>query len=164
MDPKTWVCSGMLSSLVPALSLLLISPLLAWDAYPGIAGIGFVHTPTDIWQFIMVHGWFFAAFLFSFRRELMKVPWDPSRHRPVLSDRVLSLTLAGLVLVFVIRRESGPADLLAAGGLAILLFCELIYLADNMGDLLPDEHGIQTLHWCLAPLRDCCCCDDWKGT
>ena len=121
--------------LVPALSLLLISPLLLGMHTQGIAGIGFVHTPTDIWQFIMVHGWFFAAFLFSFRRELMKVPWILLAIVPFFLTGYLSLALAGLIFVFVIRRRSGPADLLAAGGLAILLFCELIYLADNMGEV-----------------------------
>lgn len=121
--------------IVPALSLALISPLLFGMHTQGIAGIGFVHTPTDIWQFIMVHGWFFAAFLFSFRSELRKVPWILLAIFPFFLTGYLSAALAALILIFVIKRRSGSADLLAAGGLAILLFCELIYLADNMGEI-----------------------------
>ena len=121
--------------LVPSVSMLLISPLLLGMHTQGIAGIGFVHTPTDILEFIMVHGWFFGVFFFSFRRNLIKVPWILLAIIPFFLTGYLSAALAALFLIFVINRRSGPADLLAAGGLTILLFCELFYLADNMGEI-----------------------------
>lgn len=121
--------------LVPVISILLISPLLLGMHTQGIAGIGFVHTPTDIVEFIMVHGWFLAAFAFSFRKSLVRFPWILVAIIPFFFAGYLSAALAALFLVLAIQRRKGPADLLAAGGLTILLFCELFYLADNMGEI-----------------------------
>ncbi len=121
--------------LVPVLSLALISPLLLGMHTQGIAGIRLVHTPTDIFAFIMVHGWFLAAFLFSFRAYLGRVPWILLAIIPASLYGYISAALAALLLIFVLHRRKGTHDLLAAGGLAILLFCELFYLVDNMGDV-----------------------------
>ncbi|OQB35443.1 MAG: hypothetical protein BWY05_01349 [Euryarchaeota archaeon ADurb.Bin165] len=83
----------------------------------------------------MVHGWFLAAFAFSFRKNLGRFPWILVAIIPFFFAGYLSAALAALFLVLAIQRRKGPADLLAAGGLAILLFCELFYLADNMGEI-----------------------------
>ena len=121
--------------LVPAASLILISPLLFGMQSPGIEGFGFVHAPSTLQQFLLVNGWFFIGFIFSLRTQMMKVPWIIVAIIPFFLTGYISAGLAGLFLVLVLHRRSGPADLLAAGGLAILLFCELIYLVDNMGEV-----------------------------
>jgi len=121
--------------LVPVFSLALISPLLLGMHTQGIAGVRLVHTPTVLYEFIMVHGWFLAAFLFSFRAYLRKVPWILLAIIPAFFYGYLSAALAALLLIFALHRREGTKDLLAAGGLAILLFCELFYLVDNMGEV-----------------------------
>ena len=73
---------------------------------------------------------------FFIQEKSCQVSVDPGSHHSVLSFAGhLSAALAALFLVLAIQRRKGPADLLAAGGLTILLFCELFYLADNMGEI-----------------------------
>lgn len=121
-------------AMVPGLSMLLISPLLLGMKTQAIAGIGFVHTPSLITEFLLVHGWFFLGFLFSLRGGIRKFPWIIFALIPFFLTGHFSAALTGMFLILIVRRRSGCADLLAAGGLTILLFCELIYLSDNMGE------------------------------
>ncbi|NLV25776.1 MAG: hypothetical protein GXY48_01185 [Methanomicrobiales archaeon] len=120
---------------VPLISLLIISPLLLGMYTQGIEGIGFVHSPSHIYEFLMVHGWFFLAFFLSFRSRLVKIPWIIFALIPFFLTDYLSAALTCIFLFLVLYRRDGASDLLAAGGLFILLFCELFYLADNMGEV-----------------------------
>lgn len=120
--------------LVPAGSLVLISPLLLGMQTQGIEGIGFVHSPSLITEFLFVHGWFFAAILISVRKEIMRMPWIIFALIPFSLAGYYSAVLTLFLLLLVVRRREGVPDLLAGGGLAILLFCELFFLSDNMGE------------------------------
>ncbi|PWR70751.1 DUF2298 domain-containing protein [Methanospirillum stamsii] len=120
--------------LVPVVSLLLISPLLFSMCTQGIEGIGFVHNPSHIMEFLMVHSWFLLAFLFSFRSLIKTVPWVILVLIPFFVVGYLSAGFAVLFLILLFLRRNGAADFLATGGLVILLFCEIFYLADNMGE------------------------------
>lgn len=120
--------------LVPAGSLVLISPLLLGMQTQGIEGIGFVHTPSKITEFLFVHGWFFAAILISVRKEIMKIPWIIFALIPFSLTGYYSAVLTLFLFLMILRRREGVPDLLAGGGLAILLFCELFFLSDNMGE------------------------------
>lgn len=121
--------------LVPVISLAIISPLLLGMYTQGIEGIGFVHSPSSIFEFLMVHGWFLVAFVFSFRSVIRKMPWILLLLIPFFILGNFAAGLSGLLLSLAILRRRGIEDLLAAGGLAVLLFCELFYLADNMGEI-----------------------------
>ena len=120
--------------LIPAGSLILISPLLLGMHTQGIVGIGFVHTPSLISEFLFVHGWFFAAILISVRKEIMRMPWVVFALIPFFLAGYYSAVLTLFLFLLIVRRRDGVPDLLAGGGLAILLFCELFFLSDNMGE------------------------------
>ena len=121
---------------VPVISLFLISPFLLGMQTHGIEGVGIVHTPSSITEFLLVHGWFLLAILISVRRELIKKCWIFLVAVPFLLIGYYSAGLVAILLLSLIIRRKGVGDLLAAWGLCILMFCEFIYLKDNMGETL----------------------------
>ena len=126
---------------VPILSVLIYAPYYLMMNAGGIEGIGFVTTPTEILPFLLVYGFF----LFVLYAETF---WDLVK-RPYLIIFGVVFALAGYIgaglciipsLALIIRvldskSEKLPQDIIAAVGILIVMFTELVYLKDNMGDI-----------------------------
>lgn len=134
---------------VTALHLLIAAPIVAIALYApyylsfassGIKGIGFVTAPSDPFQFLLVHGFFLAIAYLACIPELRARPYLAAAALPFLLGGYVAAAIAVVPLVFLVARLSArdgrgrPEDLLVALGLAITIFCELVYLKDNMGD------------------------------
>jgi YYY domain-containing protein len=122
--------------IVPPLSILLYLPYYLQLNTQGIAGVGIVTTPSDPLQFLLVHGFFIAVFVWACRTEI--------RTRPVLLLIPLAVAMLGypaaaialLPLVYlVVGTRRDPAAGLAILGLAVVILTEMIYLMDNMGEV-----------------------------
>ncbi len=77
--------------------------------------------------------------------------------RPYLLLAVIPFILMGYtaaaiavipLIYFIARKQNDPSDLLAILGLIILIFCELFYLKDNMGDTY---FRMNTIFKCYLP-------------
>ena len=126
---------------VPIISVLIYAPYYLMMNAGGIDGIGFVTTPTEILPFLLVYGFF----LFVLYAETF---WDLVK-RPYLIIFGVVFALAGYIgaglciipaLALIIRvldskSEKLPQDIIAAVGILIVMFTELVYLKDNMGDI-----------------------------
>ncbi len=126
---------------VPIISVIIYAPYYLMMNAVGIEGIGIVTTPTEILPFLLVYGFF----LFVLYAETF---WDLVR-RPYLIIFGVVFALAGYVgaglciipaLALIIRvldskSEKLPQDIIAAVGILIVMFTELVYLKDNMGDI-----------------------------
>lgn len=119
---------------VPAISLAIISPFLLGIHTQGIMGIGLVHTPSAFPEFLLVHGFFLLAVFITLTSEIRRKPWIFLAGIPFLLSGYYSAGLVVVLLLFLLVRRNGISDLFTSGGLLILLFCEFIYLKDNMGD------------------------------
>ena len=126
---------------VPVVSIAIYAPYYILMNAGGIEGIGFVTTPTEIIPFLLVYGFF----LFVLYAETF---WDLIR-RPYLIIFGVVFALAGYMgaglciipaLALIIRvldtkSEKLPQDIIAAVGILIVMFTELVYLKDNMGEI-----------------------------
>lgn len=134
---------------VSALHLLVFGPVLAIALYApyylnlasqGIKGVGLVTVPSDPVQFLLVHGLFLVFAYAACAGDLRRRPYLAVAALPFLLLGYVAAAIAVVPLVVLAVRliEQGtdrrPEDLLVALGLAIVLFCELVYLKDNMGD------------------------------
>ena len=142
----------------PVLAIALYAPYYLSFASSGIKGIGLVTAPSDPVQFLLVHGFFLAIAYLACIPDLRRRPYLVVAALPFLLGGYVAAAIAVVPLACLAARIAArdgrwrPEDLLVALGLAIALFCELVYLKDNMGDqYLPDEHGLQVLHRGLAP-------------
>ena len=134
---------------VSALHLLVVGPVLAIALYApyylslasqGIKGVGLVAAPSDPVQFLLVHGFFLGIAYAACAGDLRRRPYLIAAALPFLLLGYVAAAIAVVPLVVLAVRliEQGtdrrPEDLLVLLGLAIALFCELVYLRDNMGD------------------------------
>ncbi|HWQ66508.1 MAG TPA: DUF2298 domain-containing protein [Methanospirillum sp.] len=120
--------------LVPVIGILCYLPFYFQMQTQGIEGVSIVLTPSSFSSFMMVHGWFLAIIALSLFSVFRKHPWILLGGIPFLIMGNPAAALVTLLLCAVIIRRSGAVDLFAGAGLAILLFCELLYLKDNMGE------------------------------
>ena len=124
----------------PVLAIALYAPYYFSFASSGIKGIGLVAAPSDPIQFLLVHGFFLAIAYLACIPELRRRPYLVAVAVPFLlagyaAAAIAIVPLACLVARLVDRDGRGrPEDLLVVLGLAIAVFCELVYLKDNMGD------------------------------
>ncbi|HQJ88270.1 MAG TPA: DUF2298 domain-containing protein [Methanoregulaceae archaeon] len=134
---------------VNALHLLVIGPLAAIALYApyyltlasqGIKGVGIVPSPSDPVQFLLVHGFFVAIACAACAGDLRRRPYLALAAVPFLlagyaAAAIVAIPLVSLAIRMIGQRpEIRPEDLLVALGLGIALFCEIVYLKDNMGD------------------------------
>jgi len=120
---------------VPPLSILLYAPFLAAIEGAGILGIGIVPEGSGLVSFILVHGFFLAIFLLYGWNELYRYPWLLVLPLLGFLSGYGAAGLAALALLLIaVKRSSRPEDLIGIAGLFVIIFCELIYLKDNMGD------------------------------
>ena len=125
-------------AVAPVLSLLIVSPFLITMLSAGgssIQGFFFVTTPSDIVEFLGVWGFFLAVFILYGIKTLKKYPW--LLIIPVVlfffGYGALGLALFCIILL-ALKKEFKPETILAFIGLAVLIFMELFYLKDYMGD------------------------------
>lgn len=120
---------------VPIISVLIYLPFYLQMNTRGIQGVGFVHTPTPVSAFLLVHGIFFVLFLIALHREILKRPFLLLVPVPFALAGYASAGIAALPLAyFLAKKKRDPADLLAIFGLITLILCEFLFLKDNMGD------------------------------
>ena len=151
---KDWFrsISWALLFVVPPLAILCYLPFYM-ELQTHTGGISFVHTPSDPVEFLLVNGWFIGIFIVLLIRDIAK--------RPYLLIAALPFALAGYtaaaiavipVMYFVAgnirKKEPESSGLPAIIGLSILIFCELFYLRDNMGELY---FRMNTVFKCYLP-------------
>ncbi len=120
--------------LVPLIGILCYLPFYLMMKAQGIGGVALVHAPSSIPQFLLVSGWFVVIITFSLLPVFRKNPWILLLALPFIVTGYYAAAIPALLLGGVLVRRTGAADLLAGVGLAILIFCEIIYLRDNMGE------------------------------
>jgi YYY domain-containing protein len=124
----------------PVLAIALYAPYYLSFASSGIDGIGLVTAPTNPVQFLLVHGFFLAIAYLACITELRRRPYLVAAALPFLLAGYAAAAIAVVPLVCLAVRladrdgRGRSEDLLVALGLAIAIFCELVYLKDNMGD------------------------------
>jgi len=120
---------------MPALAVAAYLPFLLQMASAGIKGLGIVQTPSAPVQFLLVHGFFLLIFYACSARDLVRRPYLVAAAVPFLLVGYYAAAIAVIPLVsFATRRVRQDEELLAIGGLLVVVFCELLYLKDNMGD------------------------------
>lgn len=127
------------------LSFLLLVPFVAVAVYlpfyfqmrtAGIQGIGIVQAPTGPFEFLLVNGFFIAFILIYLAREIRSRPYLLLIPLPIAFAGYPAAAIALLPFIFLlVKRSKTSADILALAGLSILLFCEFLYLKDNMGEI-----------------------------
>jgi len=124
----------------PVLAIALYAPFYLSLASSGIKGIGWVGAPSDPAQFLLVHGFFLAVAYLACIPDLRRRPYLVGVALPFLLGGYAAATIAAVPLACLVTRIATRGggrrteDLLLALGLGIALFCELVYLRDNMGD------------------------------
>jgi YYY domain-containing protein len=124
----------------PILAILLYAPYYLKLASSGIKGIGFVTAPSDPVQFLLVYGFFLAIAYLASISELRRRPYLVAVAVPFLLGGYVAVAIAAVPLTCLVARMATgrdrfrPEDLLVVLGLTIAIFCELVYLKDNMGD------------------------------
>ena len=123
---------------VPVLAILIYLPFYL-QLLTHTGGTGIVQSPSDPLEFILVNGLFLGI--------IIPFLWQDIARRPFLLLIALPFLLVGYVTAAIIVIPAGYMaarivtritvdfpSLLAFFGLGILLFCELFYLKDNMGE------------------------------
>ncbi|HJJ47754.1 MAG TPA: DUF2298 domain-containing protein [Methanocorpusculum sp.] len=125
-------------AVTPVLSLLIVSPFLITMISAGgssIQGFFFVTTPSDIVEFLGVWGFFLAVFILFGIKTLKKYPWLLIIPVVLFFFGYGALGLALFcILLLLAKKEFRPEVILAVIGLSVLIFMELFYLKDYMGD------------------------------
>lgn len=135
LSPFSGICGGLLYLvLVPVIGILCYLPFYLTMQAQGVEGIGIVHSPSSIFQFFLVNGWFIAIIAISLASVLRRNFWVFLVAIPFLVTGYYAAAIPAILLIALALRRDGPADLLAGAALGILLFCELFFLRDNMGD------------------------------
>jgi YYY domain-containing protein len=133
---------------VPPLAILCYLPFYI-QLKTNTGGLSIVHVPSNPLEFLLVNGLFIAiciAFL-----------WRDIRQQPYLLLAVIPFVLTGYVaaaiavvplIYFIARKYHILTEILAIIGLFILIFCEIFYLKDNMGDTY---FRMNTIFKCYLP-------------
>ena len=120
--------------LVPVISILCYLPFYLMMKAQGIEGIGVVPSPSSVPQFLLVNGWFIAILVISLLPIFRRAPWILLLVLPFFATGYYVAAIPAVLLGAILIRREGATDLLAGAGLFILIFCEILYLRDNMGD------------------------------
>jgi YYY domain-containing protein len=119
---------------VPPLAILCYLPFYL-QLKTTTGGIAIVHTPTNPLEFLLVNGLFIAIFFAFLWRDMVKRPYLLLAVIPFVLSGYVAAAIAIIPLIyFIARKHHDPSDILASTGLIILIFCEIFYLKDNMGD------------------------------
>jgi YYY domain-containing protein len=131
---KDWSPVGFILG-IPALAVASYLPFYFQMKTTGVEGIFVVPTPSDPIQFLLVHGFFLAIFYVCIVRDIVQRPYLLLVAVPFLATGYYAAAIAAVpIAYFGSRRSPKPEELLAVIGLFIILFCEILYLKDNMGE------------------------------
>jgi YYY domain-containing protein len=122
--------------IVPPLSVFLYLPYYLQMAATGFLGIYPVTTPSDPWQFLLVHGLFLAVFIAYGARPVARRPYLllPAILIAIAGQPSAALAIAAATALLA-RWERSPETLIALTGLSIITFCELLYFRDYLGGI-----------------------------
>ena len=131
-DPYPW----RLFLVCPVLSLLTFAPYYLMLTSQGIAGIGIVPVPSVVPEFMLVYGFFIVVFWCAILPDIRKHPWLLLILVPFVLTGYAAAGLAAVPLgALLLRRTFLPAEVISIFGLGVLIFTELFYLIDGMGDI-----------------------------
>ena len=134
---------------VPPLAILFYLPFYL-QLKTNTGGISIVHIPSDPLEFLLVNGLFIAIFFAVLWRDMVKRPYLLLVVIPFVLTGYVSAAIAVIPLIyFIARKHPDLSDILASIGLIILIFCELFYLKDNMGDIY---FRMNTVFKCYLPV------------
>jgi YYY domain-containing protein len=134
---------------IPPLAILFYLPFyLQLKATTG--GVSIVHTPSNPFEFMLVNGLFIVIFLVFLLKDIVKKPYLLLVVIPFVLAGYVAAAIAVIPLIyFVVRKHHDPSDILASTGLVLLIFCEIFYLRDNMGDTY---FRMNTVFKCYLPV------------
>ena len=121
---------------VPLVSILLYLPYYIQMAATGYLGIFPVTTPSDPWEFLLVHGFFLGIFLAYGARSLIRQPYLLLPAVLVAAAGYGSAAIAiaaGTALLA--RWERRPEILMALVGISIITFTEVFFMKDYLGGI-----------------------------
>ena len=121
---------------VPPCSILLYLSYYLQMATTGYLGIFPITTPSDPWEFLLVHGFFLAIFLACGARHLARRPYLllPALLVAIAGNAPAAIAIAaGTALIA--RWERRPEILMALVGISIITFAEIFYLKDYLGGI-----------------------------
>jgi YYY domain-containing protein len=134
---------------IPPLAILLYLPFY-FQLKTTIGGISIVHTPSNPVEFMLVNGLFITIFFAVLWRDIVKKPYLLLVTIPFILAGYIAAAIALIPLVyFIARKHHDLSDILASTGLVLLIFCELFYLRDNMGDTY---FRMNTVFKCYLPV------------
>ncbi len=131
-DPYPW----RLFLVCPLLSVILFAPYYLMLTTQGIAGIGIVPVPSAVPEFMLVYGFFIVVFWCAILRDIRENTWLLIVLVPFVLTGYAAAGLAAVPLAaLILRRRFLPAEVISIFGLAVLIFTEIFYLIDGMGDI-----------------------------
>jgi uncharacterized membrane protein len=137
---KNWFrsVSWALVVIVPPVSILYYLPFYL-QLRTHTEGLAVVLTPSRPEEFLLVNGWFIAVFIIVLARDIIQRPYLILTSLPFVLLGNTSAAIAIIPAIYLFARsvnvkEPDCSDLLAIFGLAILIFCELFYIRDSMGE------------------------------
>ncbi|HZK30359.1 MAG TPA: DUF2298 domain-containing protein [Methanoregula sp.] len=134
---------------VPPFAILFYLPFYL-QLKTNTGGISIVHTPSNPFEFLLVNGLFIAIFLAFLWRDIVRRPYLLLAVIPFAFTGYIAAAIAIIPLVYFIERKHHDlSDVLASAGLTILIFCEIFYLKDNMGDTY---FRMNTVFKCYLPV------------
>jgi YYY domain-containing protein len=130
------IASWIYLCVIPPLAILFYLPFYS-ELQAHFAGIGIVlaSLSSSVPEFLLVNGLFIAIFVVVLHREIIRRPILLLVAVPFVITGYLATAVAVVPLVYLLARtERDFCGILSMVGLVVLIFCELFYLKDNMGD------------------------------
>ncbi|MDD1695546.1 MAG: DUF2298 domain-containing protein [Methanoregula sp.] len=120
--------------IIPFIAVLFYLPFYI-QLKTNTGGVSIVHTPSNPLEFLLVNGFFIVVFFAFLWRDIIKRPYLLLVVIPFLLTGYVAAAIACIPLIYFLSREHHElSDILASIGLFLLIFCEIFYLKDNMGD------------------------------
>ena len=133
---------------VPPLAILCYLPFYL-QLKTNTGSISIVHAPSNPLEFLLVNGLFIAIFFAFLWRDMVKRPYLLLAVIPLILMGYVAAAIAVIPLIYFLAREHHDlSDILACIGLSLLIFCEIFYLKDNMGDTY---FRMNTIFKCYLP-------------
>jgi YYY domain-containing protein len=134
---------------IPPLAILCYLPFYL-QLKTNTGGISIVHAPSNPLEFLLVNGLFIAVFFAFLWRDMVKRPYLLLAVIPFILIGYVAAAIAVIPLIyFIARKHHDLSDILASVGLFLLIFCEIFYLKDNMGDTY---FRMNTIFKCYLPV------------
>ncbi len=123
---------------VPVLAVLSYLPFYL-QLLTHTGGMGVVFTPSNPVEFLLVNGWFIGIIILFLRKDITRRPSLllialPFFLTGYIAGAIAMIPAAYLAARIIFRNDVDFPSILALFGFGILIFCELFYLRDNMGD------------------------------